>query len=91
MFGKGSVGFCEDLAGLVGTEIHRDPLKGLGDNALIQRKQFVLHPLGVKWTESSVAGVSPTNAEIATGDNWEKVALDKNIALCEYKFKTVTP
>lgn len=91
MFGKGSVGFCEDLAGLVGTEIHRDPLKGLGDNALIQRKQFVLHPLGVKWTESSVAGVSPTNAEIATADNWEKVALDKNIALCEYKFKTVTP
>ena len=89
MFGRGALGFCEDLAGLVGTEIHRDPLKGLGDNALIQRKQFVLHPLGIKWTESHCDGVSPTNTELSNAGNWEKVAEDKNIALCEYKFKTV--
>lgn len=91
MFGKGAMGFCEDLTGLVGTEIHRDPLKGLGDNALINRKQFVLHPLGIKWTESACTGVSPTNAELANSSNWEQVAEDKNIALCEYKFKTQLP
>lgn len=91
MFGKGAMGFCEDLLGLVGTEIHRDPLKGLGDNTLIQRKQFVLHPLGVKWTDTTCTGVSPTNAELATAGNWEKVAEDKNIALCEYKFKVQLP
>lgn len=88
MFGKGSFGFCEDLYGLVGAEIYRDPLKGLGDNALINRKQFTLHPLGIKWTENTCSGVSPTNTELATSANWEKVAEDKNIAMCEYKFKT---
>ena len=91
MFGRGALGFCEDLAGLVGTEIHRDPLKGLGDNALINRKQFVLHPLGIKWTETTCEGISPTNTELATANNWEKVAEDKNIALCEYKFKVQLP
>ena len=87
MFGRGAFGFVEDLTGIVGTEIYRDPLKGLGDNALINRKQYVLHPLGVKWDEPEGERISPTNAELATGDNWSKVYEDKNIALAEYKFK----
>ena len=87
MFGRGAFGFVEDLTGIVGTEIYRDALKGLGDNALINRKQFVLHPLGVKWNEPVGERISPTNAELATANNWAKVAEDKNIALCEYKFK----
>lgn len=88
MFGKGAFGFVEDLTGIVGTEIYRDALKGLGDNALINRKQFVLHPLGVKWNEPVGERISPTNAELETAANWTKVLEDKNLALVEYKFKT---
>lgn len=87
MFGRGAFGFVEDLTGIVGTEIYRDALKGLGDNALINRKQFVLHPLGVKWNEPVGERISPTNAELATKANWSQSYSDKNIALCEYKFK----
>lgn len=87
MYGTGAFGFVEDLTGIVGTEIYRDALKGLGDNALINRKQFVLHPLGVKWVEPTGERISPTNTELATAANWERVKEDKNIALVEYKFK----
>ncbi|KGJ49706.1 major capsid protein [Paraclostridium dentum] len=87
MFGKGAFGFVEDLTGIVGTEIYRDALKGLGDNALINRKQFVLHPLGVAWKEPEGERISPTNQELETKANWSKKYEDKNIPLAEFKFK----
>ena len=87
LFGKGAFGFVEDLNGIVGTEIYRDALKGLGDNAIINRKQFILHPLGIAWNEPKGERVSPTNEELANKSNWAKKYEDKNIPLVEFKFK----
>ena len=50
------------------------------DDFLINRKQFILHPRGVRWI-GVPPGVSPTNAELAVGTNWVKVYADKNIRI----------
>ena len=49
------------------------------DTLLINRRRYVLHPLGVKFTSASVAGDSPTNAELETGSNWVRVRENKNV------------
>lgn len=87
MFGKGAFGFVEDLTGIIGHELGREKLKGLGDNYLITRKQYVLHPLGISWEEPSTSPVSPTNADLGTAARWKMVKDAKNIYLAEFKFK----
>lgn len=88
MFGSGAFGFVEDLTGIKGTEIGRNELKGLGDNYLITRKQFVLHPLGIQWKEpTNTTIVSPANKDLETSARWEAVKDSKNIYLAEFKFK----
>lgn len=54
-------------------EAKPDQGNGMGGDILYSRRQFVLHPYGIKWTDSSVAGEFPTNAELADAANWERV------------------
>lgn len=56
-------------------EVHREPLQGggVGVDALISRRQFVLHPNGIKWTDSSITGEFPNNTELALAANWDRV------------------
>jgi hypothetical protein len=56
-------------------EVEREALQGngVGVDILISRRQFVLHPNGIKWTDTSVAGEFPTNAELAAASNWDRV------------------
>ena len=63
--------------GTAGVELARVPLDS--DSVLINRRRFILHPRGVKFTSASVAGDSPTNAELATGTNWTRVFENKNV------------
>lgn len=84
MFGQGAFGLGNGAAPTP-TESDRDSLAG--EDILINRQHFVLHPRGVKWTESSVAGKTPTFAEMATGANWSKVYDTKNIRIVIFKHK----
>lgn len=84
LFGKGAVGRGEGAAP-VPTETDRDSLAG--DDILINRRHFILHPRGIKFKNASVTGDSPTNAELATGDNWERVYESKNIRIVQFKHK----
>ena len=43
----------------------------------------------MKWTEASVTDEFPTNAELATGTNWERVYDPKAIRIVKHTFKTV--
>lgn len=53
----------------------------LSSNDIIaSRRRFILHPRGVKWS-GTAAGASPSDAELATGTNWTKAYLDKNIRI----------
>lgn len=78
LFGMGAIGLGEGAAP-VPTETDRDSLAG--DDILINRRHYILHPRGVKFTDASVTGSSPTNAELATAANWERVYEQKNVRL----------
>lgn len=78
LFGPGAIGYAEGTPENP-TETGRDILAG--DDILVNRKHFVFHPRGVKFTNTTVAGVSPTNAELSTVGNWSKVYEDKAIRI----------
>lgn len=84
LFGQGAIGFGNGAAP-VPTETDRDSLQG--DDILINRQHFILHPRGVKWNEENVVGVSPTNAELEDADNWSRVYENKNIRIVQFKHK----
>lgn len=84
LFGQGAVGRGEGAAP-VPTETDRDSLAG--DDILINRRHFILHPRGIKFKNTSVSGDSPTNAELAEATNWERVYESKNIRIVQFKHK----
>ncbi len=65
--------------GTEGVELARVPLDS--DSVLINRRRYILHPRGVKFTSTSVAGDTPTNAELETGTNWVRVFENKNVRI----------
>src|SRR5512136_2807283 len=65
--------------GTEGVEMYRDALAS--DSMLINRRRYILHPRGVKFTSASVAGDSPTNAELEAGANWTRVFENKNVRI----------
>ena len=82
-FAKGSAKLDSDTLqggfGTEGVEIARVPLDS--DTVLINRRRYVLHPRGVKFTSASVAGDTPTNAELETASNWTRVWEAKNVRI----------
>ena len=81
IFGQGAIGYGEGGAP-VPTETTRDALSG--DDILVNRRHFLLHPRGVRWTDAAVAGSSPTNAELANPANWLRVYEPKNVRIVKY-------
>jgi hypothetical protein len=75
LFGPGAVGFAvaPPRTGF-GTEIWRIPSAGNGGGSteLHSRFDVAFHPLGFAFTGASVAGVSPTQAELALAANWTR-------------------
>lgn len=84
LFGEGAIGYGEGEAP-VPTETDRDSLAG--EEYLINRRHFIMHPRGVKWNEAAVAGEFPTNAECATAANWTRVYENKNIRIVKFVHK----
>lgn len=83
IFGAGALGYSEGGV-LVAAETDRDSLAG--DDVLVNRRCFVLHPRGIKW-KGTAAGASPTNTELSTSSNWEKVYDTKQIPIIVFKHK----
>ena len=82
-FGKGAAALdSAPLQGGIGTEgveLARVALDS--DSILINRRRHILHPRGVRFTSASVAGDSPTNAELETAANWVRVYENKNVRM----------
>lgn len=85
LFAKGVIARGEGTpVDFVNTETDRDSLAG--EDYLINRRAFVLHMFGVKWVGQPTTGEqSPTNADLATGSNWQRVYEDKNIGVVAIK------
>ena len=90
LFGPGAVGYgMSDPRIAAGTEIENVPGAGNGGGQQIlhSRVNLALHPLGFQWKETTVAGDSPTIAELALPANWLRVAERKNVPLAFLKSK----
>ena len=74
LFAEGALAWGESPVA-VPVETDRAPEKGngTGQETLFTRRQFVIHPYGIKWTETAVVGQFPTNAELQTATNWDRV------------------
>lgn len=70
LFGNGAVGMGQGAAP-VPSETDRDSLAG--EDFLITRTHFLMHPRGIAWQEGGVAGESPTNAEMEAAARWNRV------------------
>ena len=84
IFGAGAFGWGEGEAP-VPTETARDALAG--DDILIHRRHFILHPRGVAFKNASVAGATPSNTELANYANWERVYEPKNVRIVQFKHR----
>lgn len=86
LFGRGAVGYGEGSP-KVATAVTRDEAAGNGEGQeiLTNRKHFVQHLRGVKFTRAAMAGESPTNAELANPANWDRVFDRKKIRFVAIK------
>jgi len=83
LFGEGAIGFANGAAP-VPVETDRDSLGG--EDILITRRHFLLHPRGVKFASAgggAIAGEFPTNAELALAAKWSRVYERKNVRLAQ--------
>lgn len=82
-FRKGAAALDQTpLEGGFGTEGVEFSRVSLGhDSILINRRRHILHPGGIAWQSASVAGESPTNAELALAANWSRVYESKNVRM----------
>lgn len=88
LFGPGAIALGNgNPVGFVPTETARNGLAG--EDYLITRKTLILHPRGVRWTPKVgvPAGVSPSNTELADGDNWTRVFENKAIRIVAFIHK----
>lgn len=88
LFGAGAIGFGEGSP-KVPTATDRDELKGGGQEFMVSRRHFVLHPRGIAWDPSSgvPASVTPSDAELANAANWTRVYEPKNIRIVAFKHR----
>lgn len=80
LFGEGAIGLGNGFMEKE-TEVGRDALKGIGVDYLVSRRAFLLHPRGVRFKAASVAGITPSNTELAAKANWERVYEPKDIRI----------
>lgn len=78
LVGPQAIGFAEHPP-MVPVETIRKPEQGNGGGVeeLWSRRQYVMHPYGIKFTSTSLAGQSPTNTELATATNWDRVVVER--------------
>lgn len=68
----------------VATEMDELAGNGAGVETLVERKEWIIHPEGYRWNESSVAGQSPTVSEFETAANWSRQFERENVGMAFY-------
>lgn len=72
VLGKGAFDFC-DCGVKQASEMDRDAAVNGGQDTLYSRQRKLFAPYGISFTKTSMATLSPTNAELELGANWELV------------------
>jgi hypothetical protein len=93
IFGAGAFGWGEGGAP-VPTETARDALSG--DDILVNRRHFILHPRGVAFRgvdlsdDNGGTNATPSNDNLADHRNWLRVYENKNVRIVQFKHKLTT-
>lgn len=89
LFGNGAIAYGNGSPeGFVPTELDREKRKGSGVDYLINRKTFILHPRGIKFTGAVRANQETVSrAELANAKNWQRVYEPKAIRMVCFKHK----
>lgn len=85
IFGTGAVGYGSKSP-KVPVAVGRDELKGMGQEYVVNRRQWALHIRGIRWI-GQAAGPTPTNAELANPANWRRVYDPKHIRVVAFRHK----
>ena len=72
ILGDGAIDY-ENIGAKIPLEMDRNPAKNGGEDTLYARQRKVFAPYGISYTKSSQAKLSPTDAELSNGANWELV------------------
>lgn len=74
LIGPDALGWAESSVAKP-VEVEADPSAGdgMGTETLWTRRQFAVHPYGIKWTDTSVGGEFPTMSELRLAANWDRV------------------
>lgn len=91
LFGAACFGYAEGTP-QVPAEIERKALRGHGSGMeyLIERKEWLIHPGGWNWTNTTVTGgttsattgiKTPKNADLALAVNWQRTTYRKNVPM----------
>ena len=89
LFGQGAIALGNgNPVGFVPTEIDRDKKKGSGVDYIINRKTYIMHPRGIKFTNANVAKTEgPSRTELNDPSNWQPVYEPKQIRIVAFRHK----
>jgi hypothetical protein len=79
LIGPGALSWAESSAGInpVAVQRYESQGNGMGVEQLWTRRQFAMHPNGIKWTDTTVGGEFPSNADLALTANWLRVYAER--------------
>lgn len=83
VLGDGAIEYT-DCGAKVPYEMDRDPEKNGGEDTLYSRQRKCFAPYGISFTKKSMASLSPTDAELETGTNWELVNSNEGAGKAKY-------
>lgn len=86
-FGQGAFGYAETDENITSVEMDREALKG--EDYLINRRRFVLHPRGVKYVGAATGG-GPANTVLDDTASWTRVYEAKNVRLARLQARIAT-
>ena len=72
VFGDGAIEYT-NCGAKVPSEMHREPASNGGEDTLYNRQRKCWAPYGISFTQSVMSTLSPTDAELENGANWELV------------------
>lgn len=72
VLGDGAIEYT-DCGAKVPYEVDRDPKTNGGQDTLYSRQRKCFAPFGISFTQKVMAKLSPTDAELENGENWELV------------------
>lgn len=85
LFGQGAIAYADGTGTrLTTTEVDRDSLAG--EDYIINRRHFILHPRGVRFIGTATGG-GPTNTDLATAANWNRVYDSKNLRIVLFRHR----